>query len=236
MVKLPSLTRWQQEILAVYEKIKKDKNPYWVDAEGVRLLVLPNVFSPHYFVDSIWFAKKLCEIVQQSSLLEIGSGTGIIALFCGLMGAKIVAIDINPAAVKNTKLNFRRHGVKASVRKGNLYQPLKKNEKFDFVFWNHPFNEWHEPVSDILLRAGFDSGYRDLERYIAQAKFHLTKKGRLLLGTANFANLKRVREIAKKNGYKLKTLQSIKCPVQAPQPSEEKNQVFNRLMVIELVR
>lgn len=230
MVSVSEHRRWQQKIFDVYDKIRRDKKPYWMDADGIQLLVLPNVFSPNYFVESVWFAKKVREIVGTSSLLEIGPGTGIIALFVGLHGSKVTAVDINPAAVKNTKLNFQYHRIKASIRKGDLYEPLKKNEKFDFIFWNHPFNDWHEPVSDVLLLAGFDTQYRALERYIAKGKNHLTKKGRLLLGTADFANLPHIRALAARYSYRLKRLKKANFPV------EPKSKIRNNLLIYEFVK
>ncbi len=209
----PSLLGWRKEVFAVFRKIKRHKEPYKITVEGLSLTVLPGVYSPKYFTDSLWFAKTLTGIVGRSSLLEMGTGTGIIALFASLNGARVTATDINPLAYENAGINAKKHGQRIDLRVGNLYEPVK-GEKFDFIFWNHPFNEWGRPVKDVLLKAGFDAKYEALEGYIAGAKEHLSKKGRLLLGTGSFANLKRIEEIAGEYGYSLLLLAKEEHPLQ----------------------
>ncbi len=165
--------------------------------------MFPRVFSPGYFTDSAWFAKKLPGIVGTNSLLEIGSGTGIVGLSCALQGAKVTSTDINPKAVENTVFNFKQYGFEdPDVHCGSMYDPVQERQS-DYIFWNHPFNDVAAPVEHILFKAGFDPGYVALERYIEEAKDHLTKEGKLLLGAGSNANLKRVKEIAADNGYTL---------------------------------
>jgi release factor glutamine methyltransferase len=217
-------SKWQDEVFAVYEKIKKEKKPYIIKMDGLYITVMPNVFSPKYFTDSLWFAKKIKKIVKNKSLLEVGTGTGIVALFAGISGAKVVVTDINKDAVKNAKLNFKKYKINTIVRCGDIYKPIKKTERFDFIFWNHPFNNWGKPVRDVLLKAGFDYKYKSLSKYISGAKEHLLPKGRLLIGTGGFADLIRMKELAKKNNYKIKVLEKISVPLEDGIKSKIKNE------------
>ncbi len=201
--KSTSQDEWRKEVFKVYDLIRQYKESYEIMIGGVWLTVLPNVFSPKYFTDSLWFAKELRTLVKDSSLLEIGTGTGIIALFCALNGAKVIATDINPDAVKNAQINFEKYHTEAQVRLGDLYEPIMEDEKFDYIFWNHPFNNWHEGVNDVLLRAGFDHNYQSLKMYVSGAGSFLTQHGRLLLGTGGQADLETIRKIAKENDYTL---------------------------------
>lgn len=216
--------KWQKELFAVYDKVRKEKSPHEIKVDGIDMVVLPNVFSPKYFVSGSVFAGIIRKIVKQKSLLEIGTGSGIVALFCALNGAKVVATDINPAAVKNTKLNFKKYKLRGSIRLGNVYDPIKRKEKFDYIFWNHPFNNWHKPVKDVLLQAGFDYKYRGLNEYIASARKHLLPKGRLLLGTGNFSDLAMIKKIAKKNNYSIKLLEKIIMSIERGAKSKIKNE------------
>jgi len=216
--------KWQKEVFAINEKIKEEKSPYEIKMSGIDIAVLPNVFSPKYFNDSLYFAQRVRKIVKQKSLLEIGTGTGIIALFSALNGAKVVATDINPIAIKNAKLNFKKHKAKGSIRMGNIYDPIKDSEKFDYIFWNHPFNNWDKPVRNILQRAGFDYKYGGLEEYITKARKHLLPGGRLLVGTGNFADFETIKKIAKKNNYKMKLLEKIAQPLGRGIKSKIKNE------------
>lgn len=197
---------WKKDLFSIYDKIRSHTEPYVITCNGIEITVLPNVFSPKYFTDSEWFAKTVSEIVGKRSLLEVGSGTGIIALSAALKGAEVVALDINPDAVRNTKLNFEKYDVSGEVFLSDMFNSLDRNTKFDFVFWNHPFNNWPEKVDETLLLAGLDYQYQALSRYIGEADNYLSKEGRLLLGTGNNADLKSIERIAQQNDYRLENI------------------------------
>src|SRR3989344_182089 len=206
---------WESEVRRVFDKIKSHKKEYITKIADKEIIVLPNVFSPHYFTDSEWFVVTIPKIIGKKSLLEIGTGTGIVALFAALNGSKVVATDINPTAVKNAELNFKKYNVNVKVLLGDMYKPLNINEKFDFIFWNHPFNKGIDPNEEILLKAGFDYQYNSLINYIKGAKGHLTERGKLLLGTGNFALLSEIKTLAKEMNYDMILLEMVKIPLAA---------------------
>ena len=191
----------------------KAKKPYDVSYGGLSLRVLPNVYAPEFFDDSLWYAKQLQKIVGKKSLLEVGTGSGVIAIFCAKSGARVVATDISKNAVKNARFNAARHNLAISVRQGDIYSPIKSNEKFDFIFWAHPFNNWKITIKDDLLKTGIDPSYRSLKKYISGARKHLALHGKLLLGTGDSADLKMVEKIAKRNNYRLKLLKKVEQPL-----------------------
>lgn len=180
--------------------------------EGVEIVIFPNVFSPKYFTDSIWFARTVARIVGNHSLLEIGTGTGIVAVFAGLNGAKVTATDINSDAVQNATYNFKNHNLPIDTYVGSLFDPLPKASKFEYIFWNHPFNFGENPDEEMLLKAGFDYHYESLDSYFAQAHLHLQPDGRLLLGTGNLALLSEIEGIANRHTYTMKLVESTKLP------------------------
>lgn len=116
-----------------------------------------------------------------------------------------------------------------SVRKGDVYQAITHNEKFDFIFWAHPFNAWNMKV-DMLLASGIDPQYQSLRKYIIGAKTHLKPDGKLLLGTGDSADLNLIASIAKENGYKLKLLRETE------QPLEPGNEAKIRDLIYEFVQ
>ena len=71
------------------------------------------------------------------SLLDVGTGSGILALCAAKLGANdITAVDIDPDAVRVAKENAERNGVadKIDVREGDLIQGLDRH--FDFAAAN----------------------------------------------------------------------------------------------------
>lgn len=188
--------RWQGEVRRVIALMSRHTEPYSLEVAGVEITVLPNVFSPKYFTDSEWFATEIAALVGRKRFLEIGTGTGVIALLAGLGGADVVATDINPDAVCNARLNFARHGVAGVALEGDVYGPLAGTERFDIIFWNHPFNRGTQPNEQPLALCGFDYEYQALRKYITQADKFLASDGKLLLGTGTFAELSAIQEMA----------------------------------------
>ena len=90
-----------------------DNKPYTIEVNGGsttrKFDVLPGVFSPKHFVDSVFFARNL-SVRPGETMCEVGPGTGIISIFAVDKGVKrVVAIDINPAAVENTRKNVLKN-------------------------------------------------------------------------------------------------------------------------------
>ena len=70
-------------------------------------------------------------------LLDVGTGSGILAIAAALLGATdVVAVDIDPDAVRVAKENVEKNGLsdRIAVREGNLLQGL--SERFDFAAAN----------------------------------------------------------------------------------------------------
>src|SRR3989344_7252176 len=169
----------------VLETSRVEKEKYFVEILGKKFIVHPNVFSPKYFHDTEFFAANL-PVHKHDCVLEIGRGTGVISIEAAYKGAcRVIAIDINPTAVKNTQENVALHhlGKIIAVRKGDLFKALSTDEKFDVIFWNTPFGliENDTKISD-LEKAVFDPGYDATERFIKQAHRYLTGDGNIFIG------------------------------------------------------
>jgi len=200
--------------LSVFNKMVDDADPYRIVVFGKIIPVLPGVFSPKYFSDVKWFAKAVPKIVGARSFLEIGTGTGVISLFVALCGAKkkIVATDINPTAAKNARCTFRLHRLPIQVRVGDVFQPIFPKEKFDVIFWNHPFHFSKSKPKNMLERGGYDYQYRSLRAFFSGAKQYLTSDGEVLLGTSKNARLDLIRKFAREYGYRCRLIKKQEIP------------------------
>jgi SAM-dependent methyltransferase len=226
------LARWRNAILNIYERMREKARlgPYDLQCDTIALTVLPNVYAPRFFTDSLWFAQHIPEVVGRGSLLEVGTGVGLIAIACARNGARVVATDINPDAAANARLNIARHHLDIRVIGGNLFDEVARNEKFDYIFWAHPFNNWEAPVLDMLLRSGMDYHYEGLRGYVAGAHRHLTPNGKLLLGTGDSADLGTVSRIAAEHGFQLELLNEAQMPL------EEQGDLLIRYLIYEFAR
>jgi len=116
--------------------MRAHKEPYNTVVKGLPILVLPGVWSPAYDWSSLFHIESMPNL-KGLDLLEIGSGTGIISVFAARSGAKkIVAVDINPKAVRNTQLNFSRFGIEnAEVIQSDVFSNVRG--KFDLIYGTH---------------------------------------------------------------------------------------------------
>lgn len=197
----------------VLDESQKESGPYKTIVLGHEFVVFPNVFSPKYFKDSELFAKEL-PIRHGEKALEIGPGTGVVSVTAALKGAsKVVAVDINPSAVENSRENVKKFKLENTIdiRHGDVYDPLQPNEKFNVLFWNVPFELTDRGEISDLEKSVLDPGYKSISRFIKEASQHLEPNGRLYIGfSSTLGNYNLLREIADQAGYNLLTIYSAK--------------------------
>ncbi|MEU2157189.1 methyltransferase domain-containing protein [Streptomyces sp. NPDC019396] len=135
------------------------------------------------------------------SFLEIGTGTGIIAVSAALAGcARVVAADISTAAVRNTALNAVRHGVGDRLRAvhSDLFAALDADERFDTVYWHSNFvlaPPDYRPETQHEI-AYVDPGYQAHRRYLSEAPGLLAEGGSALLQFSDRGDVALLHEMA----------------------------------------
>lgn len=167
----------------VLDQSKPEKEPCTATVYGRDFVVLPNVFSPKYFHDTELFAQHF-PVRNDEVMLEIGPATGAIAIIAVYKSAsKVIAIDINPDAIKNTRENIERHNMqdRVDVRQGNLYEPLQQGGKFDTIFWTTPFGFVEDDDIPDLEKAVCGPQHKSTEQFIKDAGAHLNSGGRVLI-------------------------------------------------------
>ncbi|WP_374440831.1 tRNA1(Val) (adenine(37)-N6)-methyltransferase [Epilithonimonas sp.] len=107
----------------------------------------------------------LSNVHQAKEILEVGTGTGIIALMLAQRNpeAKILAIDINTEAVKISQNNFSQSVF--SPRLKSRLQDFKQSdtkEQFDLILSNPPYFEVSSSEKDILARQRLELDFSDL--------------------------------------------------------------------------
>lgn len=112
--------------------------------DGVPLLVLADVFNPVLFRGGELLARTIAghPLFDKPGLmtLDLGCGSGAVSVFVARRGARAIAADINPSAVRCTLLNALLNGVEMQVetRQGDLFEPVE-GERFDLIVFNPPF-------------------------------------------------------------------------------------------------
>jgi len=106
--------------------------------------------------------------------LDLCTGSGIHALLASTHSERVVAVDINPRAVRCTRFNARVFGASnIEVMEGDLYEGAP--EHFDLITANPPFVP--SPLDALGFRDGGRSGEDVLARIVQRLPSHLAAGG-----------------------------------------------------------
>lgn len=120
---------------------------------------------------------SLAGVENASTVLEIGTGTGLISLMLAQRNphAEFLGIDINEWAVKLTKSNFENSVFNS--RLNNMLQDFKTfetAEKFDLIVSNPPYFEESGSDKDKVARQTVELNFKQL---ISKSSKLLSEKG-----------------------------------------------------------
>ncbi|WP_296804914.1 HemK2/MTQ2 family protein methyltransferase [uncultured Methanobrevibacter sp.] len=137
-----------------------------------------NVYVPAE--DSYLLAENL-QIKEGQSVLEIGTGSGIVAMYASRLTDKITATDINFDACELARKNFRKNNIEnIEILWGNLFDVVE-NRKFDVILFNTPYLPTEEDeVLDNTINYAFDGGLNGrkvIDLFLNEVKNHLNDGG-----------------------------------------------------------
>lgn len=120
---------------------------------GHEIVVLPDVFNPSIFRTGKYLADYICRATVLDELcpgtdsvrvgrpraLDVGTGSGILAICAAARGFHTIAVDVSADAARCARINAARNGFDAliDVREGDLFTPVQ-GEQFDLVLCSLP--------------------------------------------------------------------------------------------------
>ena len=137
-----------------------------------------NVYVPAE--DSYLLAENLL-IKEGQTVLEIGTGSGIVAMYASRLTDRITVTDINFDACELARKNFEANGIEnIEILFGNLFEVVK-NRKFDVILFNTPYlpTEDDEVIDDTINYA-FDGGLNGrkvIDMFLNEVGNHLNDGG-----------------------------------------------------------
>jgi len=155
-------------------------------AEGIsydflqsKIYIAPFVYVPSDSSVPEMYA-KYSDVFKDKSVADMGTGTGILAILAAQSGAKrVVAADINPAAVICSENNAAKSGYTDIIDVVESYLFENINEKFDVILFNAPWVQGNP--KNIYELAIYDNHFLILKRFISDAKQYLNNGGIILL-------------------------------------------------------
>ncbi len=114
---------------------------------NISITILPSVFHPGFFYSTKIVLDFLStQALSGKKLLELGCGSGLIAVFAAQKEAEVTASDINTKAIENVLLNAKRNNVIIEAIHSNLFAQLPLT-KWDWIVINPPYYP-SDPVNE----------------------------------------------------------------------------------------
>ena len=171
------------------------------------------VYSPAE--DSILLIESL-DIRDGERVLEIGCGSGVVAIHCAKNGAEVDAVDINPSAVEMTRKNAAANGAYMDIRLSDLYDDI--DSYYDTILFNLPYLPVSETGELEKAWSGGEGGIDPLKNLL-KVKDRLLPRGRFVVVVSSAMDTDRLNDVL--SGYNVTVL-------------GEKKLFFETLMVLEI--
>ncbi|MEM1660934.1 MAG: class I SAM-dependent methyltransferase [Candidatus Bathyarchaeia archaeon] len=171
---------------------------------GLRFYVFDGVYEPAE--DTFLLADNL-DVCEGEIVLDMGTGCGILSVLSALKASFVVAVDINPQAVKCAKENAKRNGVRNKIDFicGNLFDPLRTGLRFTLILFNPPYlPSEEEPKTWIEYAwAGGADGRRVIDRFLMDLPRYLDCGGRLLMVQSSLSDIEKTIKLLEERDFKV---------------------------------
>lgn len=175
--------------------------PRQVRVLGKTYEVSEDVFNPKFYFTSRFMAEHI-NVKKGDAVLDMGTGSGIQAITAGQKTSHVVAVDINPEAVRYARKNVRANGLEnvVTVVEGDLFSPLDRRHKFDVILFTPPYMEGK--ISRGIDHALFDSNNELIKRFFRAAKEFIAPDGYVQMLYSSIADPADALDIARDLGWR----------------------------------
>lgn len=171
-------------------------------------IINENVYDPAE--DSFLFAENL-DVGKNERVLEIGTGSGILAILASRQASEVLAVDLNPYAIHCANQNAKLNKVSGKILfiRSDLLSSIRPAAKFDLILFNAPYVPSEENELDSWLGYswyGGITGRQVMDRFISQAPKYLQKSGKILFMQSTLTSVDETIEKFANYGLKAKII------------------------------
>jgi len=173
------------------------------------LYVHPEVYEPAE--DSFALAKQVPALAK-GDVLDIGTGTGLLALVAKSEDSDVTGVDISEVAVENARFNASQNGLECKFLASDLFNEVDGD--FDLIIFNPPYlpTGEGEVVKGNLDKAwnGGGSGREVIDRFLDNFQFFLKPEGSVLTLASSLSGVSQTLAKLKKHGFSPKVAEEVK--------------------------
>jgi release factor glutamine methyltransferase len=175
--------------------------------------------------DTFLFIENL-EVRNGDWVLDVGTGCGLLGILAAKKAYNVIAIDLNPHAIRCAKMNAKLNGMQGKMHfiQASLFATFNPRTTFDLILFNAPYLPSEEGEEESWIGrswAGGPCGREVVDSFISRAPMHLRPRGRILLMQSTLTGLEETLEKFGQEGL----LASVKA--------ERKLPFFETLTLIE---
>jgi len=191
------ISKYYRPLLELY--LKKSRAFHY---KNLNLIVHPGVFHPGYFFSSkvmLSFMDRLN--LKHRTLLEIGSGSGILSLYATQLGAQVTACDISQNAINNCKENQHLNKLNFALYLSDLFSDLPI-QTFDFILINPPYYKKKVTTeAEYAWFCGENGEY--FQKLFSQVNSYIHENSKVYLVVFDGIDLNMLEAMAATNDFKL---------------------------------
>jgi methylase of polypeptide subunit release factors len=146
---------------------------------------------------------KVVSAQRARSVLDMGCGSGVLALRASRYAEKVVGIDIDRRAIAAAQRNARKNRIRnVEFLYGNLYEPVA-GRHFDLIVSNPPMYPIENQGVSLAVRGISslcdDAGWTFLRGFLAGLSIHLTPKGRGMFVSSSLSDNVLIHSLVRQN-------------------------------------
>ena len=144
------------------------------------------------------------EVKPSDRVLDMGTGSGIVAILAAQRSSDVVAVDLNPQAVEAARANALRNGVadRITFNVSDVFDAVEGS--FDLIVFDPPFR-WFK-ARNLLELSTADENYRALTSFMNEVRHHLRPGGRIILNFGSSGDIDYLNHLIDKAGFQKETL------------------------------
>jgi len=185
------------------------KSPRKMRYHGIQLMVTPGVFHPGFFFSSRILADYISGLeLKEKKLLDLGCGSGLVALSAAKKGAVVTATDISTRAVSCTRDNAVINRLSVEMKQTDLFDGLS-GRHFDVIAVNPPYYS-KEPRTEADHAWYAGQNYEYFLKFFTQLKEVFSETTSVFMILSEDCNLELIFSMARQENFGMHPVKEYK--------------------------